>query len=70
MFGKARHFHRNREALSLTGVVELTWVLTSAYELERNQMAQKLDGLLRTTELAVTGRFRSTELPPGTAAWS
>lgn len=34
-------------------VVELLWVLSSAYELRRGQLAEALEGLLRTKEIRV-----------------
>jgi predicted nucleic-acid-binding protein len=37
----------------LVSVVELAWVLTSAYELERRQMIEAFEALLRTKELVV-----------------
>lgn len=37
----------------LVSVVELVWVLSSAYELERSQLVAALEGLLRTKEIVV-----------------
>ena len=37
----------------LVSVVELGWVLSSAYELDRNQLVAAIEGLLRTKELVV-----------------
>ncbi len=37
----------------LVSVVELTWVLESAYNLERAQLVEALEGLLRTKEIVV-----------------
>jgi len=37
----------------LVSVVELAWVLSSAYELDRGQVVQAFEGLLRTKEIAV-----------------
>jgi predicted nucleic-acid-binding protein len=37
----------------LVSVVELAWVLSSAYELDRDQVAQAFESLLRTKEIAV-----------------
>jgi len=37
----------------LVSVVELGWVLSSAYELGRNQLVAAIEGLLRTKELVV-----------------
>lgn len=37
----------------LVSVVELGWVLTSAYELERSQLIEAFEALLRTKELVV-----------------
>lgn len=39
--------------LALVSVVELGWVLSSAYGLDRAQLAQALEGLLRTKEIVV-----------------
>jgi predicted nucleic-acid-binding protein len=39
--------------VSLVSVVELAWVLGSAYELERDQLVEALEGLLRTKEIVV-----------------
>jgi predicted nucleic-acid-binding protein len=37
----------------LVSVVELAWVLSSAYELDRNQIVAAFEGLLRTKEIVV-----------------
>jgi predicted nucleic-acid-binding protein len=37
----------------LVSVVELGWVLTSAYELDRGQLVQAFESLLRSKEIAV-----------------
>ena len=37
----------------LVSVVELAWVLSSAYALDRSQVVQALESLLRTKELSV-----------------
>jgi predicted nucleic-acid-binding protein len=37
----------------LVSVIELGWVLSSAYELDRNQLVDAFEGLLRTKELVV-----------------
>jgi predicted nucleic-acid-binding protein len=37
----------------LVVIVELGWVLSSAYELERNQLVEAFEALLRTKELVV-----------------
>jgi predicted nucleic-acid-binding protein len=37
----------------LVSVVELAWVLTSAYELDRGQLVQAFESLLRSKEIAV-----------------
>ena len=37
----------------LVSVVELSWVLSSAYELDRSQLVAALEGLLRTKEIVV-----------------
>ena len=37
----------------LVSVVELAWVLSSAYGLERSQLVAALEGLLRTKEIVV-----------------
>jgi predicted nucleic-acid-binding protein len=37
----------------LVAIVELSWVLSSAYELDRNQLVEAFDALLRTKELVV-----------------
>lgn len=36
-------------------VVELAWVMSSAYELDKRQLIAALEGLLRTKELVVEG---------------
>jgi predicted nucleic-acid-binding protein len=37
----------------LAAVVELAWVLSSAYDLKREQLVQAFEGLLRTKELVI-----------------
>jgi predicted nucleic-acid-binding protein len=37
----------------VVSVVELGWVLSSAYDLDRNQLIEAFEGLLRTKELVV-----------------
>jgi predicted nucleic-acid-binding protein len=37
----------------LIAIVELCWVLSSAYGLKRSQVAEALDGLLRSSELVI-----------------
>jgi predicted nucleic-acid-binding protein len=37
----------------LVAVVELAWVLSSAYDLKREQLVQAFEGLLRTKELVI-----------------
>jgi predicted nucleic-acid-binding protein len=37
----------------LVAVVELVWVLTSCYDLKRDQVAQAIDGILRAKEFIV-----------------
>jgi predicted nucleic-acid-binding protein len=37
----------------LVAMVELSWVLSSSYELHRNQLVQAFEALLRTKELVV-----------------
>jgi predicted nucleic-acid-binding protein len=37
----------------LVAVVELAWILSSAYDLEREQLVQAFEGLLRTKELVI-----------------
>jgi predicted nucleic-acid-binding protein len=37
----------------LVSVVELAWVLTSAYDLDRGQVVEAFEALLRTKEIAV-----------------
>ncbi|EXI66577.1 MAG: putative nucleic-acid-binding protein [Candidatus Accumulibacter adjunctus] len=39
--------------VALISVVELGWVLNSAYDLDRNQIAEAFEGLLRTKEIVV-----------------
>jgi len=39
--------------VALVSVVELTWVLSSAYDLGRGQLIEALEGLLRTKEIVV-----------------
>lgn len=39
--------------IALVSVVELVWVLGSAYELKRAQIAQSLEGLLRAKEVVI-----------------
>lgn len=39
--------------IPLISVMELAWVLTSAYELNRDQLVEALEGLLRTKEIVV-----------------
>jgi len=39
--------------VSIVSVVELGWILTSAYGLTRSQLEQALEGILRTKELVV-----------------
>lgn len=39
--------------VSLISVVELSWVLSSAYELDRVQLVQAIEVLLRTKEIVV-----------------
>jgi len=39
--------------VSIVSVVELGWILTSAYDLTRSQLEQALEALLRTKELVV-----------------
>jgi predicted nucleic-acid-binding protein len=39
--------------VTLVSVVELFWVMSSAYELDRDQLVAVLEGLLRTKELAI-----------------
>jgi predicted nucleic-acid-binding protein len=43
----------SRGFVPLVSVVELFWVMSSAYELERSQLIAALEGLLRTKELVV-----------------
>jgi predicted nucleic-acid-binding protein len=43
----------SRGFVSLVSVVELFWVMSSAYELDRDQLIGALEGLLRTKELVV-----------------
>ena len=39
--------------VTVVTVIELVWVLSSCYELTREQLAQALDAILRTKELVV-----------------
>ncbi|HLB31615.1 MAG TPA: type II toxin-antitoxin system VapC family toxin [Gammaproteobacteria bacterium] len=39
--------------VSLVSVVELAWVLASAYELNRAQLVEAFEGMLRTKEIVV-----------------
>ena len=39
--------------VSMVAVVELAWVLSSAYELDRGQVVRAFEGLLRTKEIEV-----------------
>jgi predicted nucleic-acid-binding protein len=39
--------------VALVSVVEISWVLGSAYDLDRAQLVQAFEGLLRTKELAI-----------------
>jgi predicted nucleic-acid-binding protein len=39
--------------VALVSVVEIAWVLSSAYDLDRAQLVQAFEGLLRTKELVV-----------------
>jgi predicted nucleic-acid-binding protein len=39
--------------VSLVSVVELGWVLSSAYDLDRSQLVEAFEGLLRTKEIVV-----------------
>ena len=43
----------NRAFLPLVVMVELAWVLRSSYQLQRQEIAILLDGLLRTKELLI-----------------
>jgi len=43
----------SRGFVPLVSVVELFWVMSSAYELDRDQLIAVLEGLLRTKELAI-----------------
>jgi predicted nucleic-acid-binding protein len=43
----------SRGFIPLVSVVELFWVMSSAYELNRDQLVEALEGLLRTKELVV-----------------
>jgi len=43
----------SRGFVPLVSVVELFWVMSSAYELDRGQLIAALEGLLRTKELVV-----------------
>jgi len=44
-----------RGFVTLVSVVELSWVLSSAYDLERAEVTTVIERLLRTKELAVEG---------------
>ena len=37
----------------LVAVVEIAWVLTSCYDLKRDQVAEAMDGILRTKEFII-----------------
>lgn len=39
--------------VTLVAVIELTWVLTSCYGLDRSQVASALEGLIRSKEIVV-----------------
>lgn len=39
--------------LPLVAVVELAWVLSSAYDLDRTQLVEAFEGVLRTKELVI-----------------
>lgn len=39
--------------VAIVAVVELAWVLSAAYELGREQLAEAIEGLLRTREIVV-----------------
>ncbi len=43
----------DRGYIGLVAVVELVWVLSSCYDLSREQIAQALDALLRTKQFVV-----------------
>jgi predicted nucleic-acid-binding protein len=43
----------SRGFVPLLSVVELFWVMSSAYELDRDQLVEALEGLLRTKELVI-----------------
>ena len=43
----------SRGFVALVSVVELFWVMSSAYELDRDQLVEALEGLLRTKELII-----------------
>jgi predicted nucleic-acid-binding protein len=43
----------NRGFISLVSVVETVWVLSSCYDLNREQVAQALDAMLRTKQFVV-----------------
>jgi predicted nucleic-acid-binding protein len=43
----------SRGFVPLVSVVELSWVMSSAYELDRDQLVEALEGLLRTKELVI-----------------
>jgi predicted nucleic-acid-binding protein len=43
----------SRGFVPLVSVVELFWIMSSAYELDRGQLIAALEGLLRTKELVI-----------------
>ena len=43
----------SRGFVPLVSIVELFWVMSSAYELDRGQLIAALEGLLRTKELVI-----------------
>ena len=43
----------SRGFVPLVSIVELFWIMSSAYELDRGQLIAALEGLLRTKELVV-----------------
>jgi len=43
----------SRGFVPLVSVVELFWVMSSAYELDKDQLFEAFDGLLRTKELVI-----------------
>jgi predicted nucleic-acid-binding protein len=43
----------SRGFVPLVSVVELFWVMSSAYELDRDQLVEAFEGLLRTKELVI-----------------